>query len=101
MALPLCPQLAAAVRCYIYAQGIVHRDIKPENLLLDGQGRLKLSFHTSCTAAAVHAQGIVHRDIKPENLLLDGQGRLKLADFGYAVDALTTRRTFAGTLRYM
>jgi serine/threonine protein kinase len=28
---------------YVHTQGVVHRDLKPENLLLDGNGRIKLS----------------------------------------------------------
>lgn len=28
---------------YLHSMGVAHRDIKPENLLLDGQGRLKIT----------------------------------------------------------
>ncbi|MFZ2056208.1 MAG: serine/threonine-protein kinase [Acidimicrobiales bacterium] len=35
-------QLAEALT-YVHSQGIVHRDLKPENVLIDTQGRLKIS----------------------------------------------------------
>jgi tRNA A-37 threonylcarbamoyl transferase component Bud32 len=41
-ALTLVPQLCDALQ-YAHDRGVVHRDIKPENILLDAQGRLKLT----------------------------------------------------------
>lgn len=52
-ALAIVPQICDALQ-YAHDQGIVHRDIKPENLLLDRQGRVKVSdFGIAKVVAAV------------------------------------------------
>jgi predicted Ser/Thr protein kinase len=41
-ALAIVPQICEALQ-FAHNQGIVHRDIKPENILLDNQGRVKIT----------------------------------------------------------
>ncbi len=33
----------ASALAYLYERNVIHRDLKPENLLLDGEGKLKLT----------------------------------------------------------
>lgn len=48
-------QVASAIQ-YAHDRGVIHRDIKPENLLLDDQGRLKLSDFGLALLAPLPAQ---------------------------------------------
>jgi tRNA A-37 threonylcarbamoyl transferase component Bud32 len=42
VALRLVPEICGALQ-FAHSQGVVHRDIKPENLLLDREGRVKIT----------------------------------------------------------
>jgi serine/threonine-protein kinase Chk1 len=46
-------QLIAGVE-FIHSQGVCHRDLKPENLLLNLEGRLKISDFGEYTKAPAH-----------------------------------------------
>ncbi|KAL5582874.1 hypothetical protein UlMin_015316 [Ulmus minor] len=53
-------QLISAVG-YCHSRGVFHRDLKPENLLLDENGKLKISdFGLSAVGDQIRADGLLH-----------------------------------------
>ena len=70
-ALAIVPQICEALQ-YAHDQGVVHRDIKPENILLDKNGRVKVTDF----------------------------GLAKMADWGHEA-SLTGTQQVMGTMHYM
>ena len=63
-ALEIVPQICAALQ-YAHNEGVVHRDIKPENILLDRQGRIKVTDF-----------GLAKLASSPDDITLTGTGQV-------------------------
>ena len=70
--------------------------------VLDELGRLPpeiaapIALQVARGLEEIHARGIVHRDLKPANVLLGRAGDVKVADFGVALDFVSTPLTRTG-----
>ena len=96
LARQLCAGLAAA-----HERGVLHRDLKPGNVLVDGQGRAKITdFGLAALASDLESPELAGTPayMAPEQL---GEGRVSYASDLYSLglvlyEMFTGRRPFAG-----
>ena len=93
-----------------YLEGGSLADVLRARQRLPWQDAVSLMQGVLAGVEGIHAAGVVHRDVKPSNVLLTSDGTPKIADFGIAVNTLTSGKTqvmdvgpgtIAGTLAYM
>ena len=79
-----------------YVQGKTLKEILSANGPLPPKIAISLACQVLDALACAHGKGIIHRDVKPQNVIVTPYGKAKLADFGIAMDANASTRTFAG-----